>query len=169
MTDHPFIQNLDRDEFSDLGYAIIGRAISVCTQFEQDVNVLRTYIEFKKDPVRLSINEINIADVSEKIWKMNLGQKIKSSMVPEEMEAVLTKAKNARNFLVHELTIGIQNDIHTEKGRRFLVETMEEKVRDLINGWYYVLAVHTLANKQSGIPPADQFVKSTLNWILEPE
>jgi hypothetical protein len=44
---------------------------------------------------------------------------------------------------------------------------LKENLQELLTGWYYVLAVHTLMNKQDGIPQQSDFIKSNMEWVLE--
>jgi hypothetical protein len=169
MVDHPFIVDLERDEFSDQNYSVLGRAISICVQFEQDVNVLRMFVEIQKEIGRLSLNETSYDEIAKRIWKMSLHNKIASSLTAGELVESLTKAKNARNFIVHELSIGIQNDIRTDKGREYLIQTLEVKLGDLLNGWYLVLLFHSIINKQDGLPRMEDFTKSNVEWVLSIE
>jgi hypothetical protein len=117
-----------RTEFSDDMYSMIGRALAVANRFESSCKALALLLGIRKqDSPSDSFSVTRQQDFDEliaAILKRRLFQQIETLVarlrLPEEAKQLFHSARNDRNFIAHELTLGIDRVAESES----YVETM---------------------------------------------
>ncbi|MCK4235453.1 hypothetical protein KAX75_13580 [candidate division WOR-3 bacterium] len=165
----------ERTQFSDNTFSMVGRALTVATEFESNIRNLSSILSLK---LQVRSNEFILNDKEylnkfiSKIQKKPLGiqvEKINKKLdFPFDLFKLIYEAKETRNDIVHELTLGIEHNIETDEGRKFIVETLTEKISKIAKANIIIIYIICLeTNKEK---PTVQYINSygemILNWVL---
>jgi hypothetical protein len=173
MNNHIF-DNFDRTEFSDQIFAIFGRALTVATCFDASTKTL----------ARLPLFEISILakhtlddDAYEKMVKKvsnkykNLNQAIESFQCDEDIEKILHQARESRNELIHEATLGALNGFdHIGSLELFnFLNHIETLVLKIIKGEALISTITTIHNKEpvTDYPFSKEYENKYVAWVME--
>lgn len=165
---------LERTEFSDEIFSIFGRALAIATRFDSITKSLARLPLFKQAVVAktiLSEDEFHslVNDVSKRYT--NLNRAIGSLKLDSNIEDLLTKARESRNELIHESTLGVIERVDNfgeEELDRFL-SRISEITLNIIRGDAIISTIISMQNNES---ISDyQFSKSyedkLVNWVME--
>ncbi len=145
--------------------SIIGRALTYATKFENEVIALYNFNELTKDQNILN-NDEKFAKLIEKLEKhINLNSRIININFNSEITTLITNAKNARNYIAHELTIGLNYSSESNEVRKSILNILIEKVSDIAKGELLILLVMTIWNKET--VPDVSFLSHYPNKIIE--
>lgn len=166
----------ERTVFSDNSFGIIGRALTFATYFESICRGLSTLIDLKSKHKsgKFSLeNDEELQIFLHKLERYILYQHIeKISQYYEfdkDIKSLIHKAKNARNFIVHELTLGIEEIIHTDESRHFIIESLKEKITDIAKANILLIIMICLETHEE-IPTPDYLKKypnMISTWVLD--
>ncbi len=120
-------------EFSDQGYAILGKALAYATSYETNCKALASLIDIKGNSGILD-SEDNLNEFLDSIQKRNLNnsiQNIKKSIFPSNsITEILRKGREARNFIAHESAIGVFRLFDNDE-RKKLIREIKEKIIEI--------------------------------------
>lgn len=168
----------ERTQFSDNSYGMIGRALSFATEFESNIRGLSSILGLK---LKARSNEFILNDKESinkfilQIKKKPLGIQIekitKQLDFPFDLYKLIYDAKESRNDIAHELTLGIEHNIENDEGRNFIVETLTEKISQIAKANLIIIYSICLLTKDQ--KPSYQYINSyvdlILQWVLEVE
>ena len=137
MNDLPFIdyESQSRTQFSDECYRALGRALYVAQHFEANCKSLVTLLDIKSSVD--SYDDPEFTKLIEKLWNRSLGNNIgtlKMYGIPEDVYSVLNKAKEGRNHIAHEVTLGVEHKIEQDLGRKEILHEIAGAIRDIAEG-----------------------------------
>jgi hypothetical protein len=165
---HTFDYNFERTEFSDENYSLVGRALTYATKFEKEVKVLESMFYLKSNNGILN-DEKALKEFIKRIEKFTLNQSIKELGFESDIENILMKAKNARNFIAHELTIDLIDSADTSEEREYLLETLKNKITEIAEAEKIILLIQTISNKEE-LPDVSffkEYSKKITDWVID--
>ncbi|WP_332405622.1 hypothetical protein [Vibrio metschnikovii] len=166
--------NFERTEFSDDIYSIFGRALTVATRFDASTKALarRSLL-----PVAMAERQIANGEDQDKIFEYiinkykNLNRAIDSLNFKGDVKDILTNAREARNELIHEGTLGAYNgfDFFDEQDLTSHLKYIESLVLKIIKGDALVSTIMSIKNKEpiSGYPFSSEYESKYLNWVMQ--
>lgn len=83
----------------------------------------------------------------------------------------MINAKNARNFIVHELTLGFEKIAEKDKDREYVLESLKEKITKIAKA-NVMLIILICFETHEDAPTSDYMKKYTnmiLTWVLNVE
>ncbi|MGE4547597.1 MAG: hypothetical protein AB7E28_07470 [Desulfurella sp.] len=138
MIDLPFIDCVERTEFSDECYGAFGRALYVAQHFEANCRGLVAILKLKAETEEVDLlNDKEFIKSVNKIWKHTFGKNLKvleTYRLAKEMLLLLDKARKSRNKIAHEMTLGIEHEIEEYEGRKKILQSIASAVRDIATG-----------------------------------
>ncbi len=166
-----------RTVFSDDTYGMIGRALTFATRFESDCRALSVLLGLRS---KVNKGEFSLSDqkhverfvtgLHKKMLHEHIENIKKVLNLDEDIYKLVYDAKDARNHLVHELTLGIEYNIETEQGRENIVNDLRETVTKIARA--DLLVILLIAVKTEGVFSgigADSYFNNVLKWVLEVE
>jgi hypothetical protein len=141
MMDFPFIDCVERTEFSDECYGAFGRALYVAQHFEANCRGLVALLEARKRIIETGkadlLNDPEFIKSVSRLWKHTVGKNLKvleTYGFPKEILLLLDKAREGRNEIAHEITLGIEHEIEEDEGRKKILQSIASAVRDIAKG-----------------------------------
>ena len=159
----------ERTDFSDANYAAIGRALAYATSFEADCRALSSLLQIKT--THLSTQDTDSAFVSAvaEVWSQRLCQHIelvsKHWHFPANVAGTLKQAREARNEITHDITLGISHTVETDAGRTDILSTITQLVRRIADG-YIIVELASLVETHERLP-TPQFISTYPSRIVE--
>lgn len=167
----------ERTEFSDGVYSMIGRALAVASRFEVSCKALALLLGIRQhDPASGSFSLTNPQDLEAliaEIRKRRLFQQIELVVahlkLPEEATRLFHAARNDRNFVAHDLTVGIDHLLKADQHANTLKSELAVRVRRLAMA---DLAVCLLLLKETREPlPTLDFIsgyaETVRRWVCD--
>ena len=166
--------NFERSEFSDGIFGIFGRTLTVATRFDASTKALARLPLFKLAIVSRSVlndDEYNrlIQNVTKKF--SNLNRAIESLKLNGDIGCLLTCARESRNELIHETTLGsIEGfDKLNQQELYQLLEHVKGLVLKVIKG---EVIISTIISIQNGEPISNhqfshEYESQYVNWVME--
>ncbi len=145
----PFEVPPEGTEFSDANYAVVGKALSYVVEFEECCRALNMLMHVMTQQIIHRVNfEDNasiqrlVEDISRLRLKRHMDQIQGSLKVASEalglsddrLAGVLEAARIGRNVVVHEICVGIHDDIETDGARERLMTQVSEAIRAVAEG-----------------------------------
>ena len=168
-----FMDDFERTVYADAHYAAFGRSLTFATRFEAMCKALNAIVNVKKNRSSLE-SEDEIKRFVEKLYKLPLAQNI-SSIVSDkdELKIVLNKAREARNEIAHEITLGFDRCIDTLPVSA--IQNMMKRLKEITNTLAeadkvvcFILSVVT--NEPLPKPEFFQsYCKRVKQWVTESE
>lgn len=129
----------ERTDFSDGVYSMIGRALTVASRFEVSCKALALLLGIRhRDHSSGSFSLTRPEDLEAliaEITKRRLFQQIESVVahlkLPEEATRLFHAARDDRNFIAHELTVGINHLLESDQHVTTLRSELAERVKRL--------------------------------------
>ena len=164
----------ERTEFSDDIYSIFGRALTVATRFDASVKSLARRPLMPVVAIARQVLSVEEQDkVFEKVISKynNLNRAIDSLGFKGDVKDVLTKARESRNELMHEGTLGACTGFHfmNEQDLSRHLKHIESLVLKIIKGDVLVSTIISVQNKEpiSGYPFSSEYETKYLNWVMQ--
>jgi hypothetical protein len=139
--DLPFIDcDRERTEFSDKFYGAFGRALYVAQHFESNCRALATLLDLKKTIASGALgspDDPEFVKLVSGLWDRSLGSNIKvleTYGFPQDICSLLNKARQARNAIAHDITLGIEHKIEEDLGRNEILRDVEVEVKQIAEG-----------------------------------
>lgn len=168
---------IERTYFSDDTFGVIGRALTFATDFEANCKSLSMLIDIKLNikSRKFSLeNENYFKSFLEKLGRKSLFQHIKTIeqyLKIGDINSLIINGKNARNFIVHELTLGIKESVEKDEGRKYIFESLKEKIAEIAKANIIIILLISL--KTNDVIPTPDYIKKYINmiltWVLEVE
>jgi hypothetical protein len=111
--------------------------------------------------------------MADRLFKRGLKRQIASlsqhyEFAPNVTE-VLESAREARNTLVHEITVGIERDINKDDGREQIIKEVETTVRKIAEGDCIICFLLHLEDNDVTAPKIENYCDKVANWVCEVE
>jgi len=168
--------NFDRTEFSDEIYSIYGRALTVAARFDSNCKALARLPLFKASLIaKYALNEEQYSEMVKKVNSKykNLNRAIESLKFDDDLEVILSNAREARNELIHETPLGSENgfDLHNTLVLNEHLTDIQNLVLTIIKGDALVSAILSTYNKEpiSNSPFSESYENKYVNWVMERE
>ncbi len=188
MVDLAFFNTEERTEYSDELYAVIGRALAVATHYEANCKALVSMLEIKKQPALLKGKQEEVEEKLKKLWKRTFFKNIQvlTSFPKETAEnqkddpetarakdfadyllKILDKAREARNDIAHEITLGIEDKAEYEEYRGTTIEMIQEQVKYIAEADFHIAGFIENFNKTNIATSLDKYIERIMNWVCE--
>lgn len=163
----------ERTDFSDANYAAIGRALAYATSFEAACRSLCSlqHIRERIKTMHFSTQDSDTAFVTAvaEVWNQRLCQHIKRILehrkFPSDVADTLKRAREARNEIAHDITLGISHSAETEAGRSKIFSTITQFVRRIADGYIIVELVSLNETDETWLTP--EFISTYPSRIVE--
>jgi len=166
--------SFERTEFSDDIYSIFGRALTVATRFDSSCKVLaRRPLHPAAVIAKQFLSTEEYDKVCDKIASKykNLKRAIDSLGFEGDVEDILTDAREARNELIHEGTLGADMgfDLMDDNVLYNQLEDIKDLVLKIIKGDALVSTILSIENKEpmSDYPFSAEYEASYVNWVMQ--
>ena len=190
MVDLAFFNTTKRTGSSDELYAVIGRALAVATHYETNCKALVSMLEIRKQPALLNdvqeveeklkelqkrglFNNIQVLTSIHKKTAKNQKDKPEAARVNEELADYLfkklDKARESRNIIAHEITLGIENNAEYEDYKGKTIEIIQEQIKYIAEADFYIAGVFEYFNKTNIAPSLDKYIERIINWVCKTE
>jgi len=170
----------ERTEFSDEGYAALGRALTYATAFEANCRSLSSLGHLKTRLPEILQTYPQGTDVLPmivgEIWKKQLHHHIDKILKHHEwtehsdVVGLLTRAREARNEIAHEVALGLPIDIETDAEQSSFLDRISILVEEIANG-NLIVEITMLLETREEIPTPSflaQYPKSIVLWVTVP-
>ena len=168
------LDSLERTEFSDEIFSILGRALAIATRFDSATKSLARLPLFKHAFIaKTALCDDGFHSLVNEISKRhrNLNRAIYSLRLESKIEDILTKARESRNELIHESSLDVIEgfDSFNEEKLEIFLHEVSEMTLDIIRGDAIISAIISM---QNNYPVSEfQFTKAyenkVLNWVME--
>lgn len=168
------LDGLERTQFSDEIFSIFGRALAIATRFDSATKSLAILPLFKQAVVgKTGLSEDDFHSLVENITKhyKNLNRAIGSLKLNSKIEDLLIKARESRNQLIHESTLGAIEgfDSFSEEKLESFLRSISELTLDVIRGDAIISTIISMQN--NALISEYQFTKDyedkLVNWVME--
>ncbi|MCP4369540.1 MAG: hypothetical protein GY797_15730, partial [Deltaproteobacteria bacterium] len=164
MNETSFFDTPERTCHSDEGFGALGRALRFAQAYESNCRALVSLLDLKKSvgsgDISPSPEDDEYQNFIQKLWKRNLGGNLiqlrDSYCLPADIYSILDKARKARNFIAHEICLGIIDTIESEGGRTELIITIKSKTEEIADGDRYICLLMQIITKEP-IPSSKYF------------
>jgi hypothetical protein len=164
---------IERTYFSDDTFGAIGRALTFATDFEANCKSLSMLMNIKSRKFSLE-NENDFKSFLEKLERKTLFKHIETIeqyFKIGDINSLIMNGKNARNFIAHELTLGIKESVEKDEGRKYIFESLKEKIAEIAKANIIIILLMSLETNDI-IPTSDyikKYISMILTWVLEVE
>jgi hypothetical protein len=168
------LDRLERTEFSDEIFSIFGRALAIATRFDSATKSLARLPLFKQAVIaKTALSDDEFHSLVENITKRykNLNRAIESLKLDSSIEDLLTKARESRNELIHESTLGVTEgfDSFSEDKLESFLRSISEITLDIIRGDTIISTIISVQNNDpvSEYPFTKVYEDKVVNWVME--
>ncbi|MGH7792266.1 MAG: hypothetical protein ACREOB_08120 [Thermodesulfobacteriota bacterium] len=171
--DLPF-EILDRTQFADEGYGILGRALAFGTDFEANCRACASIIGLKSQP-EILIDEKSINEFCRFIFKRGLHVQIQTLenklKLPEDVSSLLSKGRESRNYLAHEAGLGLRHILENNERRENFINDIKAKVSDIAEANLIILFLTNIVTNEPNptLESLKKYVGNIIEWVCEVE
>ncbi len=177
MNETAFFDAPERTCHSDEGFGTIGRALYFAQVYEANCRALVSLLDLKRSVASgdffLSLDDDEYQELIQKTWKRSLGNNLNhlrdSYHLPSDIFSILDKARKARNFIAHEICLGVINTIESDEGRSELIEITKSKIEEIADGDKFTCLLIQIITKEP-TPNAkyfEEYPKIISKWVCE--
>ena len=179
MSDFLFDFDIARTEFSDAGYAAVGRALAFATRFEANCRALAVLIGVREAMKARSVSDGESVDdlferLTQEYWQVRRLRHHETAValykkLPQDVRAVLRVGREARNEIAHELTLSIAAEIQTEEGRSTLSASLRRAVAKIADADRIVCVLAHLETRGPlpTVAAFEEFPKRVVEWVCD--
>ncbi len=167
------MDDFERTKYSDTIFSIVGRALTIASRFESLCKSYAALIGIKESPDVLGDEEA-LRKMVDNARKSTLYSSIKSIVGEEcDFESQLHEARNARNEIAHEISLGLDRciDLLPTKDSEGLVHRILELVEKIAKADCLISLAITLETRD--YLPNSRFIKNypkmIRDWIVDKE
>ena len=150
----------------------IGRALYVATRFESYCRALNILLDAKSSANKgdLSLgNDDQVKEFMNKILKLSLNKHIKSILkslnLNEDISKLIFNAKNARNYIAHEITLGMEQSIENDVSFwEVKYKEIDDSLIKILDAEFFIISMMALITHDD-LPPKNYIEKNKL-WVL---
>lgn len=175
-------------EYSIINFSIIGKALCVATYFDKICKnfllaLVIKYPQYFKEKFK-EFNNINLN--SDELFSqiMNIADKINLDRCIKVLSKINTendkfigffgrfdKAREARNFIAHDLCLGYPENINKANFRAELAREIKENTSEIVNCLVLMEDLILSFNKEGMLPGIDKssLVENIVSWVLDDE
>lgn len=167
---NPFDFNFEITLFSDKSYAIVGKALSLATEFECNVKGIANL--FKMIEFNSLENKEQFTIFCSKLENYQyLNNNIKQLAITEPIEQLLNEAKDSRNYIAHDLTKGLINLAESEEYRDEMINELKTHIINIAEAQKILLTIECVMNKEPlpGLKYWNSYPKRIVDWVLGEE
>jgi hypothetical protein len=173
MMINQIFDSFERSGFSDEIFSIFGRALTIATRFDSSCKTLARLPLIKISVIgkyALSNDEYdNMVCIINNKYK-NLNRAIESLNFKDDHKQILSDARESRNELIHEKTLGASEGFDNMKDdvlSRYL-DSVENLVRKIIRGDVLISTIISISNKElvSDYPFSESYEENYVNWVM---
>jgi len=184
--DLAFFETNGRTEFSDELYAVIGRALTFATHYDINCKALANTIDIRQN-VDLMHDQEKFHDMLEKWSKRQLKggidkvtSTIKTSLkndgiandIIEAFEETifqpLEEGRIARNFIAHELALGMAGNSENEDFRKRTIDMVKNNISIIAKADFFVAGfIENHINKRGITPSMESYIERIVDWVCK--
>ena len=150
----------------------IGRALYVATRFESYCRTLNILLGAKSSVNKgdLSLGSDNqVKEFMNKILKLTLNKHVKSILkslnLNEDISKLIFNAKNARNYIAHEITLGMEQSIENDVSFwEVKYKEIDDSLIKILDVEFFIILMMALVTHDD-LPPKNYIEKNKL-WVL---
>lgn len=188
MVDLAFFDIFERTEYSDELYAVVGRALTVATHYDNNCKALANTLDIRenadllddKDKFQALLKKLSKRQLKPGIDKFTStittalrGGEIEEDIVDAFKNTIfifLDEGRQARNFIAHELSLGLSEQTESEEFRQNIIEATKEQVSKVAKADYYIAVfIENHINKNHVNPSEEDYVRRIANWVCDTE
>ncbi len=186
MIDLAFFNTNERTEYSDELYAVVGRALTVATHYDNNCKALANTMD-----IRLNINLMENPEEFQSMLKKWSRRQLKSGidkftstikaglkkgvMTDDVVEAFeetifkfLDEGREARNFICHELALGMSEKPEDEKNREEVIDIAKEQVCKIAKADFFIsVFIENHINKMNLAPSLESYIERITDWVCK--
>lgn len=166
-----FMDDFERIEGDDAGYAAIGRALTFASRFEAMCKTLSVLVGLKSHSSLLDSEE-QLKTFFDKLHKMPLARHLSSLKLEVESAAtILDEARKARNEIAHEVALGLDRSLDSlpEGSMKDLLDRLRILSARLAEGDRIVSYLASIATNEA-IPSAEflrNYPQMVADWVCD--
>jgi uncharacterized membrane protein YheB (UPF0754 family) len=188
MIDLAFFETAERTEYSDKNYAVLGRALTVATHFENNCKALANTMSIRENS-RLMEDPEKFQSMLRKWSKRQLkgcidefastikaglqNQGLSNDIIKAFEETIFKfpeEARESRNFIAHELAMGMSDLAESDKFRKEIVPMIKEHIRKIAKADFYISSfIEIHVNKMNISPSLDEYINRISGWVCKIE
>lgn len=166
--------SFERTEFSDEIFAIFGRVLTLATRFDSTCKTLARQPLYKV--LLITKHSLSNDEYNEMVQKIsnkynNTNRAIESLKPTEDIKVILNEARESRNELIHEATLGDMSGFdHMDSNElSILLNHIENLVLKIIKGDALISTLISIQNKElvSDYQFSQKYEKRYINWVME--
>lgn len=161
-----------RSSLTDQYYAVIGRALTLATSFENSVKALALLLNIKTSTQILFTTPNKYEEIIDKCYRKttlfkNLNETCKKLGVSENFKTILDDARIKRNFIAHQLAIPLNED--DEKLLQLYLKEIEDAATCVANADILISTLANLITNQPTLRPdvVPAIKDSIVAWVCE--
>jgi hypothetical protein len=159
------------DELNEI-FIKIGKALYLATRFESHCKTFNMLIEFKKKNKKEYFSLQNDAQVNSfinKLQKLSLDKNIESLIktfgFDEDISKIMHNARNERNYIAHDLTLGMENEIEFNVSfYEDINKKIDESISIILKAEFFIILMIAIFTHEE-LPPMD-YIKRNKLWFL---
>ncbi len=184
MTDLAFFNTAERTEYSDELYAVVGRALTFATHYDNKCKALANAMDIREnrdlmenpEKFQSMLRKWSRRQLKGGIDRINsklLGGLQNGDMSGDIIEAFentivkfLNEGREARNFIAHELSLGLSEQTESEEFRQKLVETTKAQVGKVAKADFYISVLIEKDIIKTVVSPSEEdYVERVVKWV----
>jgi acetylornithine deacetylase/succinyl-diaminopimelate desuccinylase-like protein len=170
----------ERTEFADEAYGVLGRALTYGAKFERDSKALSELtgiksgrMETKEDSELFGRELTRHFKIALKSHHTNIQKALDSPTVGlllPNFGNTLDRARQARNWIAHEATLGLESRLESDAERAQLIRDVRARVEDIVRAHLPVLvAMAVLTHEEIPLASMDFFTHRIGDWVCDVE
>jgi len=164
----PPLEIPERTQFTDEAYGVLGRALSVATEFEGNCRALALLIGLREQP-NITSDRASIDEFCQFMQRRTLAVHLKSVAnafdVSDDMESILNGARHSRNFITHEAAIGATRIFENSEEQEKFIQEVEGKIKVIAEANIWVVALSQAVTEEP--LPTTSFFREYPNRVAE--
>ncbi|MFC1911314.1 hypothetical protein ACFLXM_01395 [Chloroflexota bacterium] len=167
-----FMDDFERTEWGDSIYSAIGRLLTLATHFESSCRGLAVILQLKTTPHEILESPAGIKDLSDKLYGRSLSRDISTfALTQDNFRHLLDKARNARNEIAHEITLGMEDQEGLDRNEELFLGRIRELSLTLAEADRAVCFALTVVTHDH-MPNNDflkEYTERIARWVCESE
>ena len=163
--------DFETTEFSNDNYLMIGKVLTFATRFEGECKALSILLGIKQN---FGTDNFDLDAFVQKLHDKRLFWHISHILkLPlrklQQTRLLLEKARESRNFIAHELTLGFERIAETDEGRNILQNEIREHVGIIAEAEKSILLLSAILTHEE-VPNANylrNYQKNVIHWVME--
>ena len=166
-----FFNTYRRDEDENRYYSAVGRVLAFATRFEWNCRSLARMIGITENFAILYAPDAT-RDAFLRSFEGSLASQIKK-IVPKfvahpgvDLDALFKAAREARNEIAHELTVGIEHELEDVSGKKRILDRLRELAMKIAEADAPVCVALSMLNDDPLPSRIDQYPADVAEWVV---